>query len=136
MTTLKQLQALVDAGDKATQESVNLTTYSNYHGYSISTEYGDCVAERWENDPSEERLKKLMSFGDFTVIAANSRADIKALIAAYREMREFVEYLDRLKMPLSFNDSIPYLTLWGIKRKAKQILGACETTERSEDNDE
>ena len=196
MTTLKQLQALVEAGDKANQDIWNVVglpwnTYTPYiNTKSEDPHFGraiidviepNCIEGEDDEDIArlEQELKAEMYANmEFVSLAANSRPAIKAAIAElevrnerYNKLEKFVHgwlaklapnttnFLDAFKELEAKDKDIERLrdvvedaiiaSEWyqenscdfneadfEWRKKAKQALGACETTERSEDNDE
>lgn len=126
MTTLKQLQALIEAGDKATQGEYNFDTLDKTV-YAGNEEIIIC-----------ERLQ-FVKDGEFFTLASNSRPAIKAAIAELEAKDKEIERLRRLLERVNHLYKESELSIYKetyLAKDIKQALGACETTERSEDNDE
>lgn len=59
---------------------------------------------------------------DFIALAANARPSIAYLLERVEELVGALEKIANVKMPITANDSISYLTLVDVKSKAKQAL--------------
>jgi hypothetical protein len=77
---------------KHTATPWTVTEYTNYDGFSIYTAgapgFG-CIAERWENNPTPERLAEMHANAAFIVECCNNYAELVKLL------RQTVTILDQ-----------------------------------------
>lgn len=161
---LDRLKRLVEAGEKAEQNiwecDEGITPfYNDANGYSCGgngTGFCDVYPVNPDGSDIIDNDGELVQIplysienAPFITQAANTRPDLKSLLEAYEAMREenkrqrniingFVKTTDLCVKSLKTKDSLYFdftMFNWWAK-EAKQTIGACEATERSENNDE